>query len=76
MSPEIHEDAERRMSDLFHGAFTGKEAAPPAVVNSVHKRTSTRGNVHERQRIGIMAGCRSERPARSAYSEHFHPLRQ
>lgn len=56
MSPEIHEDAERRMSDLFHGAFTGKEAAPPAVVNSVHKRTSARGNVHERQRIGIMGG--------------------
>lgn len=56
MSPENNTDAQRRMSDLFQGSFTGKEAAPPAVATSMRKRTSARGNVHERQRIGIMGG--------------------
>ena len=47
---------ERRMSDLFQGSLSGKEAAPPAVATVKRKRTSARGNVHEKQRIGIMGG--------------------
>nr|WP_329529290.1 nicotinate-nucleotide adenylyltransferase [Gardnerella vaginalis] len=56
MNPELHADEERRMSDLFQGSFTGKEAAPAVVARLKHRRISTRGNVHERQRIGIMGG--------------------
>ena len=47
---------ERRMSDLFQGSFNGTEAAPPVVAGVAKHRQSARGNVHQRQRIGIMGG--------------------
>lgn len=46
----------RRMSDLFQGNLNKAIAAPPTVATANSMRKSTRGNVHARQRIGIMGG--------------------
>ena len=46
----------RRMSDLFQGDLNKAIAAPPTVATANSMRKSTRGNVHARQRIGIMGG--------------------
>lgn len=56
MPPELRSDDERRMSDLFQGApiENGASSHPALALNK--RRMSARGNVHERQRIGIMGG--------------------
>lgn len=46
----------RRMSDLFQGDLTKTIAVPPTVATAHSKRRSTRGSLHEHQRIGIMGG--------------------